>query len=75
MRQRAMTVARPRLSNAIIMKAKTRAHSNSATSLLRPISAAGSSSAGIYIPDFRLGSGIVPGQATQGIKVKTRDFR
>ncbi len=29
----------------------------------------------IYIPDLRLGSGIIPGQATEGIKVKPRDFR
>ncbi|GLI97029.1 error-prone DNA polymerase [Sphingobium sp. BS19] len=29
----------------------------------------------IYIPDFRLGSGIVPGQQTEGIKIKPRDFR
>jgi error-prone DNA polymerase len=29
----------------------------------------------IYIPDLRLGSGIVPGQPPEGIKVKTRDFR
>jgi error-prone DNA polymerase len=29
----------------------------------------------IYIPDLRLGSGIIPGQPTEGIKVKTRDFR
>lgn len=29
----------------------------------------------IYIPDLRLGSGIVPGQPTEGIKVKPRDFR
>jgi len=29
----------------------------------------------IYIPDLRLGSGIIPGQPTQGIKIKPRDFR
>ncbi|WCP15852.1 Error-prone DNA polymerase [Sphingobium sp. AntQ-1] len=29
----------------------------------------------IYIPDLRLGSGIIPGQSTEGIKVKPRDFR
>lgn len=29
----------------------------------------------IYIPDLRLGSGIIPGQATEGIKIKPRDFR
>lgn len=29
----------------------------------------------IFIPDLRLGSGIVPGQPTEGIKVKSRDFR
>ncbi len=29
----------------------------------------------IYVPDLRLGSGIIPGQPTQGIKVKPRDFR
>lgn len=29
----------------------------------------------IYIPDLRLGSGIIPGQPTEGIKVRTRDFR
>jgi error-prone DNA polymerase len=29
----------------------------------------------IYIPDLRLGSGIVPGQLTEGIKIKPRDFR
>jgi error-prone DNA polymerase len=29
----------------------------------------------IFIPDLRLGSGIIPGQPTEGIKVRTRDFR
>jgi len=29
----------------------------------------------IYIPDLRLGSGIIPGQPTEGIKVKPRNFR
>lgn len=29
----------------------------------------------IYVPDLRLGSGIVPGQPTEGIKIKPRDFR
>jgi error-prone DNA polymerase len=29
----------------------------------------------IYIPDLRLGSGIIPGQPTEGIMVRTRDFR
>ena len=29
----------------------------------------------IYIPDLRLGSGIVPGEPVEGIKVKARDFR
>ena len=29
----------------------------------------------IYIPDLRLGSGIIPGEPVEGIKVKTRDFR
>jgi len=29
----------------------------------------------IYIPDLRLGSGIVPGKPTEGIKIKPRDFR
>ena len=29
----------------------------------------------IYIPDLRLGSGIVPGQPTEGIKIKPRDFQ
>lgn len=29
----------------------------------------------IYIPDLRLGSGIIPGKPTEGIKVKPRDFR
>lgn len=29
----------------------------------------------IFIPDLRLGSGIVPGEPVEGIKVKTRDFR
>jgi error-prone DNA polymerase len=29
----------------------------------------------IYIPDLRLGSGIIPGQSTEGIKIKPRDFR
>ena len=29
----------------------------------------------IYIPDLRLGSGIILGQQTEGIKVKPRDFR
>jgi len=28
----------------------------------------------IYIPDLRLGSGIIPGQPTEGIKIKPRDF-
>ncbi len=29
----------------------------------------------IFIPDLRIGSGIVPGQPTEGIKIKPRDFR
>ena len=29
----------------------------------------------IYIPDLRLGSGIIPGEPTEGIKIKPRDFR
>ncbi|MDH7640255.1 error-prone DNA polymerase [Sphingomonas oryzagri] len=29
----------------------------------------------IYIPDLRIGSGIIPGQPTEGIKLKPRDFR
>ena len=29
----------------------------------------------IYIPDLRLGSGIIPGQSTEGIKVRPRNFR
>ena len=29
----------------------------------------------IYIPDLRLGSGIIPGEPVEGIKVRTRDFR
>ncbi|WP_070157511.1 error-prone DNA polymerase [Sphingobium phenoxybenzoativorans] len=29
----------------------------------------------IYIPDLRLGSGIIPGKPTEGIKIKPRDFR
>ena len=29
----------------------------------------------IYIPDLRLGSGVIPGETVEGIKVKTRDFR
>ena len=29
----------------------------------------------IYIPDLRLGSGILPGRPTEGIKIKPRDFR
>jgi len=29
----------------------------------------------IYLPDLRLGSGIVPGEPVEGIKVKTRDSR
>ena len=29
----------------------------------------------IYVPDLRLGSGIIPGQPTDGIKIKPRDFR
>lgn len=29
----------------------------------------------IYIPDLRLGSGVISGQPTEGIKVKPRDFR
>ena len=37
--------------------------------------ALGRSPRDIYIPDLRLGSGIVPGQATEGIKIKPRDFR
>lgn len=37
--------------------------------------AAGRTPRDIYIPDLRLGSGIVPGQPTEGIKVKPRDFR
>ncbi|WP_368039721.1 hypothetical protein [Sphingomonas bacterium] len=28
----------------------------------------------IYIPDLRLGSGIVPGHPVEGIKVRRRDF-
>lgn len=35
----------------------------------------GRSARDIYIPDFKLGSGIIPGQPTAGIKVKPRDFR
>jgi error-prone DNA polymerase len=29
----------------------------------------------IYVPDLRLGSGIIAGQPTEGIKIKPRDFR
>ena len=29
----------------------------------------------IFIPDLRLGSGIIPGEPVEGIKVRTRDFR
>jgi error-prone DNA polymerase len=29
----------------------------------------------IYVPDLRLGSGIIPHQPTEGIKVRPRDFR
>ena len=29
----------------------------------------------IYVPDLRIGSGIIPGQPTEGIKIKPRDFR
>jgi error-prone DNA polymerase len=29
----------------------------------------------MFVPDLRLGSGIIPGQPTEGIKVKPRDFR
>ncbi|MFZ3326454.1 MAG: OB-fold nucleic acid binding domain-containing protein, partial [Methylocella sp.] len=29
----------------------------------------------IHIPNLRLGSGIMPGQPTEGIKIKPRDFR
>ena len=29
----------------------------------------------IDIPDLRLGSGIIPGQQTEGINIKPRDFR
>jgi error-prone DNA polymerase len=29
----------------------------------------------MYVPDLRLGSEIIPGQPTEGIKVKARDFR
>lgn len=35
----------------------------------------GRSSRDIYIPDLRLGSGIVLRRPTDGIKVKPRDFR
>jgi error-prone DNA polymerase len=28
-----------------------------------------------FLPDLRLGSGIIPGQPIEGIKVRTRDFR
>ncbi len=37
--------------------------------------ALGRSPRDIYIPDLRLGSGIIPGQPTEGIKIKPRDFR
>ncbi|NKJ02049.1 hypothetical protein [Novosphingobium sp. SG707] len=29
----------------------------------------------MFDPDLALGSGIIPGQPTEGIKVRTRDFR
>lgn len=29
----------------------------------------------IYIPDLRLGSGIISGEPVEGIKMQTRDFR
>ena len=35
----------------------------------------GSAAREICIPDLRLGSGIIPGQPTEGIKVKPRNFR
>ena len=35
----------------------------------------GKSARDIYIPDLRLGSGIIPGEPVEGIKVKARDFR
>ncbi|GIX19199.1 MAG: error-prone DNA polymerase 2 [Erythrobacter sp.] len=34
----------------------------------------GRSPGDIYIPDLRLGSGIVPGQPTEGIKIRSRNF-
>jgi error-prone DNA polymerase len=37
--------------------------------------ALGKAARDIYIPDLRLGSGIIPGQQTEGIKIKPRDFR
>lgn len=37
--------------------------------------ALGRSPRDIYIPDLRRGSGIIPGQPTEGIKIKPRDFR
>ena len=35
----------------------------------------GKAARNIYIPDSRIGSGIISGQPTEGIKVKPRDFR
>jgi error-prone DNA polymerase len=35
----------------------------------------GSPAREIYIPDLRLGSGVIPGQPTEGIKVRPRNFR
>lgn len=32
-------------------------------------------SSSALVPDLRLGSGIIPGQPTEGIKIKPRDFR
>lgn len=29
----------------------------------------------IYVPDLRVGSGIIPGRAPQGSKIKSRNFR
>jgi transposase len=41
----------------------------------RALSPKGLRTRDIYIPDLRLGSGIIPGKPTEGIKVKPRNFR
>lgn len=41
----------------------------------RPARPLGKGPRDMFDPDLRLGSGIIPGQQTEGIKVKPRDFR